>query len=710
MLNCQTSRVKKKGVVNTMKRWGIFALASCLILSSAVPAFAQDTKSNELETAISAVKRVVDIPAEYEDFDYSNQEVERQGKTVSSWYFYWSNQEEYGQINAVVEQGTYLASYSKYNKESKEGLGSISRDAGEKTAAAFLAKARPDCADKMKLVETGEYYSSYDTHDYQFVFYAEDIPVPFISAQLRVDRYTGDVTSYAFSFNEKLPEFPAIREVLSLAEGRKAYEEKLGAKLSYRSTYDREKKQLHIFPAYSLENERKAIDAKSGDVIQLKSPNAYPRGYELAAKEAGGYADQMGGFSYEEIKAIDNVSSVISKEKAESRLRSLLPDLSADMKVVHTSLVKNTINSEQYLWEIGFDHAYGIIDAKTEELLSFYSYDEDKSEQAKTNLLLSEAKAKEKAETFSKKVAGNKFAQCAYQEQGQNKVVEDVLLSAKVSEGIDEVYRFSYVRQVNGIDFPANRIDISVNGKNGKITQYNCEWYTNIQAPKLDNVISSAQAFALFDESGKLALHEEQTEEGKIVPVYAFGQSVSEFLLDAYTGAKVDWRGEPYKEQRMPTYQDLEGHWAEAVVKSLLENGYVLPGENFRPNEKITQIQFLRYLYSPVERYYTDDELYRMIIDSKVIKKEEKAPEAQVTRQEAAAFAVRYLGLQKAAARPEIFANPYSDQIEEAYGGYAALAYGLGIMKGDAKGRFNGTNAVTNAESAVIVYQVLQVK
>lgn len=691
-----------------MKKLGSLLLIVCLLVGSAVPVFAQETNSKGLETAILAVKKVVDIPGEYQDFDYSSNEYEQDGKKISSWYLSWGNPEEYRWIHAVVEQGEYLTSYSKYNKEMQEGLGNITREMGEKTASAFLGKARPDLAGKMKSTGVNGYAD--DTHRYQFVFFEEDVPVPFISANIEVDRHTGEVTSYDFNFNEKQPQFPIKGEHLSLEEGRKAYEEKLGPKLSYRSTYDWKTKQLHIFPAYSADHLGKVIDAKSGDPIDLYNQNDNYRYYAANESKAKDSGAGLGGLSYEEIQAVDSVSSVISKEKAESRLRSLVPDISSEMKVANTSLVKNAINGDQYLWEIGFDHAYGIIDAKTEELVSFYHYEESGGEKDKANLQLSEVKAKEKAEAFIKKVAGAKLAQCLYQEQQSNLLVEKSLSSAKLDENANDTYRFSYVRQVNDIDFSANYITVSVNGKNGKITQYDCQWYTTLQCPTLDNAITREKAFALFDEAGKIALHYERNQEGKVVLVYAFKEPVNNFVLDAYTGTKLDWRGEPYKDHSMPIYQDLAGHWVEAVVNSLLENGYYLPGDAFHPNEKITQIQFLRYLYSPVESYYTDEELYRMMTESKVIKKEERSPDAQVTRQDAAKFAIRFLGLQKAAEKPEIFTNPYSDQVDKSYGGYAALAYGLGIMKGDAKGRFNGQNAVTNAESAMIVYQILQVK
>jgi hypothetical protein len=108
--------------------------------------------------------------------------------------------------------------------------------------------------------------------------------------------------------------------------------------------------------------------------------------------------------------------------------------------------------------------------------------------------------------------------------------------------------------------------------------------------------------------------------------------------------------------------------------------------------------------------YYDDDEFYKMMISDKILKENEKAPTAALTRQDAAKFVVRFLGQGKAAEHPEIFVSPFKDKVADAYKGYAAICYGLKVMQGDKNGRFNGTNSVTNAEAAVIIYNALQVK
>ena len=135
-----------------------------------------------------------------------------------------------------------------------------------------------------------------------------------------------------------------------------------------------------------------------------------------------------------------------------------------------------------------------------------------------------------------------------------------------------------------------------------------------------------------------------------------------------------------------------------------------LKSDHFKPDNTITQIDFFRYLFVPEMRYYDDEGLYDMLENRGIVKGEEKAPESKLTRQDAAKFLIRYLGLGLAGERPEIYVSKFGDKVEDQYRGYASLCYGLGIMRGDEKGRFNGTKTMTNAEAASVIYNTMKVK
>lgn len=683
-----------------MKKIVGMLLAFSLVLGSAVPAFAAEMNSAGLEKAINQVKNVVTIPSDYKDFQYSSSQYEDNGKTITVWYLNWNKSDYSGGISATVENNGYLINFNKFVNKANEGLGTVTKEAAQKTANTFLAKVRPDIAAEMRATKDSD-YSSTDRHSFRYRLYKNDAVVSYVEARVEVDKYTGEIIGYNFQGSgEDLTKLPSAAGIISLEEAQKAYLEKIKVPLNYYSNYDYNKKVLTVFPAYAGNGENgKVIDAKTGEAVKLY--NEYrifgdAGGYAKAKTESAANDNQL---TKEELAAVDSLSGLISKEKAESILRASAPGITGSMKVTNASLSKSYNEPGKYLWEIGFDGAYGVVNAKSGEMTSFYLYGENSS---KGSSNLTEAKAKEKAEAFLKKTASEKFAQSRFYES------PNYVLYKSMDNVTD--FSFNYYRQVNGIDFVGNGFTIIVNKASGLITHYDLSWFDDVKFPSIDKVISSDAAFDAFNKEGQLGLMYKKVNDGETALVYDFVNATGNFLIDPATGAKLGWDGKPYKDSSIPSYSDMKGHWAEAAVEKLLDNGYYLTGEKFNPNTKITQLNFLRYLYSPIQAYYDEDEFYKMLINDKIIKENEKAPGAALTRQDAAKFAVRYLGQGKAAEHSEIFINPFSDSISNSYKGYAAICYGFGIMKGDKNGRFNGSNQVTNAEAATIIYNVLQVK
>ena len=509
---------------------------------------------------------------------------------------------------------------------------------------------------------------------------------------MEVDRFTGEVIGYNFTgSSEDFSKLPDASGVIGLEAAQKAYLDKIKVNLSYYSNYDYNKRTLTVFPAYSGANkEGKAIDAKTGEPVDLYNDyiNYGGMGDGGAMKTASSNASES-QLTQEELNAITGLSSLITKEKAESVLRSAIPGLASNEKVLSTSLTKNYVEKDKYQWEIGFDGAYGVVNAKTGEVTSYYIYNEDSRS---GHAALTEEKAREKADAFIKKMAPEKFEQSRFYESPNIRLYK---MDSNVTD-----YSFNYYRQVNGVDFIGNGFTVIVNKDSGVVTNYDCTWYDNVTFPSIEKVISPEDAFKIINKTGKMGLMYKKIKEDQAALVYDFTVPANDYLIDPTTGTKIGYDGKAYKETALPEYTDIKGHWAEAKILKLLENGYYLQGEKFNPNQKINQLSFLRYLYSPIQMYYDDDSFYDLMINDKIINKEEKSPTAVMTRQDAAKFIVRYLGQGRAAGHPEIFINPFKDKVSDAYKGYAAICYGLKVMQGDKNGRFNGTNQVSNAEAA----------
>ena len=695
-----------KGRCVNMKKNGFFTriLMACLFLFTiCVPAFGAEEDSKGLEQAIIDAKNIIKVPDKYSGFTHYSSERETMDGKVRVWSLNWAEKEgNHGFVSASIGENGFLYDYNKYDgDEDKKGLARVTKSAAKASADEFLSKVMPADAAQMKVIEQNS--NNYSNQEYNFAYqkFVNEIPVNFVTVSIGVSKYTGEVTSLTGNNPEiKGMEYPGLDKTISSADAEKAYTEKLGVNLKYYSYYDYKQKKMNVFAGYSIhDNRSQAIDAKTGEPIKLYNDD---RIYKDKQDYATGVASQSNmakmnqELTKEETEAVKNVSNLISKENAESILRGATDIITSDKKVKDTTLNKNYIN-DQYVWNISFDNAYGEVNANTGEVISLHCYDYDNI----TGSTVSKTDAKNIAENFLKKITPNKFAQTKYKE------TENIIFKiSAIEEG--NVSSFNFVRQVNGIEFENNSLYVQVDRTKGKVIGYNNNWYDNITFPDVSQSMTKEAAFNKFKELKTFGMQYVMIDKSKAGLVYNFKNSDENYILDPVNGKRLDYTGQVYKENKLPEYTDISGHWSEKIVKELLENGYYIEGERFKPDMNIGQIDFLRYLYSPMQNNYTDDEFYDMLIQNGVVKKEEKSPSALVSNKEAAKFIVRYLGHEQIAIHPEIFTNPFKDSVDEKYKGYAAMCYALNIIKGDRNGNFNGDRNISNAEAAVIIYNLIK--
>ena len=519
-----------------------------------------------------------------------------------------------------------------------------------------------------------------------------------------MDKYSGEVRQFTgLSAGQSVPEFPAAAPAFTTAEAAQRYAQTAGAELNYYTYYDSQKKAPTVFLGYNMDQSSgKALNAETGEMVNVYSDYRWGYGRTANASKdmgAGGASDEA-ALTPEEQSAVENVAGLISKDKAESLLRAAA-GFGSSIKLQGTYLGKDYSQPDEYRYRLSFDSAYGVVDAKTGEVLSFDLYDRgDKT----GRVTLTEEQALAKAEAFAKKLAAEKFAQTELKDSG-------TAVSVYKNSGAEEqqAYSFFFRRLENGIGVANNGLRVTVDTRDGAITSYETTW-VKVSFPEASGVITSGAAFEKFNEKGKLQLTYVKTDVDQVSLVYAFENSVTSYLIDGFKGTQIDRTGKAYQDGLVPEYRDIAGHWAESRIQALRNNGYYLSGEQFRPDAAITQEDFLRYLYAPGWAGTDQDEFYQMLERRKIVTAGEKAPDRAVTRQEAAKFMVRYLGFDKLAQKSGIFKDLFADKVEDSYKGYAAVCYGLGVMTGDEKGRFNGGAQMTRAEAAAALYQLLNVE
>lgn len=223
------------------------------------------------------------------------------------------------------------------------------------------------------------------------------------------------------------------------------------------------------------------------------------------------------------------------------------------LKNVQISYREESYNEPRKIWEFVWDdskfgqwHNYRAeINADTGEIISF-SEDQDWNQYTKSNKTKSEQECRVIAENLIKKLSAEKWQQ----------VKEVTLPDRKYQEVYSygpKRYQFTYQRVVDGIFFPENTINISINGENGKVMNYWCNWDNSISFPKVQPSVTVEDAEKIFREKiGMNLMYFQQYGYSPAniarktpVPLYYsvwddYGQTG---VIDALTGKVIDMYG-----------------------------------------------------------------------------------------------------------------------------------------------------------------------
>ncbi|MDR0424153.1 MAG: DUF4901 domain-containing protein [Clostridiales Family XIII bacterium] len=711
-----------------MKKIISILLCAALAISAAVPAFAADNNSKELEAAILKAKSLVNIPDGLTEFTYDVREDEGSKAQLTFWLS-WHDREYRNSVDVSI-RGGYMTSYyaNNYMDAEYQGLGTMTREAAAEIAAKFLSANNPALAAKMVLTDQSQ--SDTSGHNLVYMMYENGTPATMVKANIRISSHTGEVTNYnwdSVDFGEALP---STAGVISEAIAKGSYISSGGLTIEYRSWYDYENRQLNVFPAYSIKGQHYAIDARTGKPVQLSDGGVYPMARMAGAGEAA--ADSVGAeksLSPAEMDAVSGMESLLTSSQAQARAATVFPALQK-MKPTSSQLTTKYDDDKAFIWSIEYEdsdgtYAHTNVDAKSGEVIAWSYYRGTEDRKGKTPI--SGERGLSIATGMLEKAAPGKFSQTALNEDSSSRKFIPMAGGAE-----PYAHSYSFDRKVGGYTFVTDSIYVTVDPYTEEITSYRCNWHNNAKFPEIKNPVSPESAFEMFDEYGDFRLAYSGVAGGqeasstaavaarvllpvpgistaKPTPVYLWMNSVP-FHIDPLTGAKIDYRGREYQENKAIPYTDIEGHWAKDTINRLFENGYYVTGGLFEPNGKVTQSGFFSLLTSAQNRFSDQDALYKHLILNGVLLESEKAPEAALTRYDAAKFAVRYLNYQDLAAFPEIFVNPYADEISDGYKGYVAIAKAISVMKGDTAGNFGGDREMTNAESAVVVFNVANVR
>ena len=591
----------------------------------------------------------------------------------------WNEKDGNKSVNITCTADGVITNYSIYGFESDDknntpNLPKISESDAKKTAENFLKQINPDFPYEIKIYGSN---GSIFGNGYTFYIktYVNGVLFTNGNGSVNIDGTDGYVMGFDLGYIQA--DFPSINNAISVDEAKKAYSDKLGLELVYR-TYVDEDGNVVAYPVYTQEYDYdKYIDtlpdlAKDATDRNRTSPFAFTGNKFESAK--GDTADS--GLTEQEIKELDNIDGLISRTALENKLKSnKLLSIPKNINTDSISLYKNYDDEYTYAVSMSNDkcNIYTSVDAKTGEIKYYSRWGEDDSE------------VKNNDDSALKTLAGDKAKEYKYDENSHQ-----------------------YIRYVNGIKVTGDYANVTTN--NGVLTDFSMN-YTDTEFPSIENAMSKEDAEnILFDAKDYSIVYMQNYTDNtrEIIPVY----TIDTENINPFTGKFVDYQNKEITEDASSKleYSDIDGHYAEKYIKELAYYGIGFEGGEFKPDERITQKDFLALLMSIngndiivlKNNLEQANWVYRNSTQNSIISEDD---DAEVTREEAAVYMIRAIGAENYAKYNDIYVTPFNDVTENK--GYIALLSAMGVLSGDGNGNFNPNREMTRAESIIMIYNYL---
>ena len=696
-----------------MKRRISFLLALTMFLTMIPFNSFAGNYDKQLKEAIVRSKELFNIGDGYDEFrqDIST----RDGEVV--FYLNWSDsKEKLGSVSvSIAEDGTVI-SFSKWEpryEDRKPQLPEVSKEEGLEKAQDFIKKVSPKFANSIKYVDIPEPLNiNSDGYGYNFIRIENGIPYYNNQINIYIDNSTGEVREYYTNWDMDL-KFQDKGDIISLDKAEELYKEKIGLDLIYKTSYIDRKPNTYL--VYGPLDVNLGINAKNGEVVHSYGYYDY---YEKNADMGGMGSASEEDLSPDEQKAVEGISGLISKEEAEKVTRNIL-GLDSEYKLRDANLFSKWRNPNEYYWDMEFTKEIKkeigseiyftniSINAKTKELLYFYRDDPINPDEKPK---YTEEKALEIAEEYIKKASPDKYDLVELDKNPK-------WMEPAPKDIPKRIYNFQFNRKIDNAYVEDEDIRIMIDGVNGKVREYRIDW-SNKEFPSKDNVIPVENAYdTLFEDIGMELKYVysnrfETIKKDKKEAILVYGlKSEKPANIDANTGIILNHSGEPYKMRTGINYKDIEKSYAKDKIKILAQYDIAFPGEEFKPQEKITQKDFL-YLLAKANYPYMDannpDNLYNYLINAGIIKENERAPEKIVTKEEGIKYIIRALKYDKIADLTEIYKDVFKDtkDIDPKLKGYVSIAYGLKIVEGS-NDKLNPKAELKREDAANMIYNYL---
>lgn len=684
----------------------------------------KEEQDKRLEKVLLLVKKKISIPTDLKNFDYYyNDASYYEG---SYWNLSWYNDEYSKYITVQADEAGNIRSYYNRSSEKNYSAPKYLKDELKGEAEQFIKKVAPDIFGRLQYA--GKDAIIVDGNSYRYTFYRVEngVLLPDNAVIVGVNFGTGKINSYNASYSYGIT-IPKKEVKLTADEAKEVIRKQVKMQLTYQSSYDYSGKNggtTKAFLVYSPDVSYIAVDAKTGKVYTSKSEwiTKPETGYGINDEEAK--AD--GGLSEIEIKEIENLKNIITKEEAINKvLKNKYLYIDSNAKAVNARLTKQSSKNKEdtYRWEVSFSdprevdydkgsiyRAYGnaTVDGKTGTILSFYTNVKDYSEMTEKELNNFKAKydikeGQSALEKFIKEQIPKEFAGSEFLD---NKVQYMTYWAKDKEMQVLRSYYYNYNRVNEGIPYYQNQINGSVDVVTGKVISFSYNWDKDIvfEAPK--NVMSEAEAFKHYMSKEGYGLNYEinvnhfygesdykMEQEVRLV----YNTNIYPNYISPFTGKQLDYDGKEYiKEGLKYNYNDISGNPMERKIKLLADIGIGFEGGSFQTEKGIKGSE-LAELVGRAGYYIKNESLANQ---DKII-----------SRLDATRELIKMLNYEKVAGIKGIYQLDMADKgsILEKDIGAVAIIDGLNLITDNDQKEFRGSANLTRGESVQLILELMEI-
>ncbi|MGC9139619.1 YcdB/YcdC domain-containing protein [Athalassotoga sp.] len=538
-----------------------------------------------LNDAVKIAKTYFDIPSNFTNFSFNYNTYDHTGEWNLSWSSPQINDLSNGSLSITINASNgeieSMYCWNQSENQPKYAFPRISREQARETALSFLKKIIPGKINQLIRVNNSDQIVPLNlpqSYSFEWERSVNGILFPANYVEVSVDAQSGMVNRYQIKWSDQEFRYPS--DIITPEQAKQAFFLNDLLKLEYYPVQNTH--QSTAILVYSLFSSG-AIDAVTGKPLQIEKGQWIDFGYfSNVINDQGKIAEKPHIVETEFMNrkmAVEDLKKIIS--------------IPPNLELTSANLSYNSYDS-RLVWNL----YWGQIKSKSGTITSIFAGIDAKNgsldhlyvnyQGGDVKKPLGEDEAQKLAESFLKKA--------------QPKYFEQIKLNPDSGYKPEGAYNFVYDRIVNGIPFPANTIQITVNDA-GIVTSYGSNW-SNTSFESTSQIIPLDRAKKIFLNYRPLVLYyvkinDQNNSTSTIKLVYLpeiKNPTVSNFL-NAKTGEPVGWNGMPINNIGAYHFKDLNSTEYATYISYLGQAGlFGEYGDLFMPSKKIKVIDFLKNL------------------------------------------------------------------------------------------------------------------